>query len=61
MGYEVLFIAIACFLILEGLLPFIAPNFYKSLLLQMLEVNDNVVRLIGLALIILGVIILNFI
>ena len=61
MGYEVLFIAIACFLILEGLLPFIAPNFYKSLLLQMLEVNDNVVRLIGLALIILGIIILNFI
>ena len=61
MGYEVLFIAIACFLILEGLLPFIAPNFYKSLLLQMLEVNDNAVRFIGLALIILGVIILNFI
>ena len=61
MGYEVLFIAIACFLILEGLLPFIAPNFYKSLLLQMLEVNDNAVSLIGLALIILGVIILNFI
>ena len=61
MGYEVLFIAIACFLILEGLLPFIAPNFYKSLLLQMLEVNDNAVILIGLALIILGVIILNFI
>ena len=61
MGYEVLFIAIACFLILEGLLPFIAPNFYKSLLLQMLEVNDNAVRLIRLALIILGIIILNFI
>ena len=61
MGYEVLFIAIACVLILEGLLPFIAPNFYKSLLLQMLEVNDNAVRLIGLALIILGIIILNFI
>ena len=61
MGYEVLFIAIACFLILEGLLPFIAPNFYKSLLLQMLEVNDNAVRLIGLVLIILGIIILNFI
>ena len=61
MGYEVLFIAIACFLILEGLLPFIAPNFYKSLLLHMLEVNDNAVRLIGLALIILGIIILNFI
>ena len=61
MGYEVLFIAIACFLILEGLLPFIAPNFYKSLLLQMLEVNDNAIRLIGLALIILGIIILNFI
>ena len=61
MGYEVLFIAIACFLILEGLLPFIAPNFYKSLLLQMLEVNDNAVRLIGLVLIILGIIMLNFI
>lgn len=61
MGYEVLFIAIACFLILEGLLPFISPKFYKSLLLQMLEVGDNVVRLIGFTLIILGVIILNFI
>jgi hypothetical protein len=61
MGYEVLFIAIACFLILEGLLPFISPKFYKSLLLQMLEVDDNVVRLIGFTLIILGVIILNFI
>ena len=61
MGFKELFIAIGLILILEGLIPFISPSSYKRALLQLKEIHDNYLRIVGLVLIILGVIILNLI
>ena len=55
---EVLF-ALSIFLILEGLLPFISPKLYKYLLVQMLNTEENSIRITGLILIIIGVILMN--
>ena len=61
MGLKEFFIAIGLVLIFEGLLPFISPSLFKRSLLQMLEINENIIRIMGLVLIIIGVIIINFI
>ena len=61
MGFKDLFIAISLVLILEGLIPFISPSLYKRTLLQMLEISESSIRIMGLFLIILGVIIINFV
>ena len=61
MGVKELFIAISFVLIIEGLLPFISPRLFKRSLLQMIEINENFIRIMGLVAIILGVIIINFI
>ena len=61
MDLKEFFIAIGLVLIFEGLLPFISPSLFKRSLLQMLEINENIIRIMGLVLIILGVIIINFI
>ena len=61
MGFKELFIAISLMLILEGLLPFISPSLYKRITLQILEINESSIRIMGLFLIILGVLIINFI
>lgn len=61
MGFNELFIAISLVLILEGLLPFISPSLFKRITLQILEINESSIRIMGLFLIILGVLIINFI
>tara|TARA_B100000959_G_C14955045_1_gene613337 strand:+ start:1751 stop:1936 length:186 start_codon:yes stop_codon:yes gene_type:complete len=61
MGIKELFIAIGLVLIFEGLLPFVSPSLFKRSLLQLIEVNENFIRIMGLVAIILGVIIINFI
>ena len=60
MGVNELVFALSVFLILEGLLPFISPKFYKFLLAQMLNTDENSIRITGLILIIIGVILMNF-
>jgi len=61
MGIKELFIAIGLLLIFEGLLPFLSPSLFKRSLLQLIEVNESFIRIMGLVAIILGVIIINFI
>ena len=61
MGFKELFIAISLVIIFEGLIPFISPSLYKRTLLQMLEISESSIRIMGLFLIILGVIIINFV
>ncbi|SVB90880.1 uncharacterized protein METZ01_LOCUS243734 [marine metagenome] len=61
MGFKELFIAISLVLILEGLLPFISPSLFKRITLQISEINESSIRIMGLCLIILGVLIINFI
>ena len=59
MGVNELVFAVSVFLILEGLLPFISPKLDKFLLMQMLNTNENSIRITGLILIIMGVILMN--
>ena len=60
MGVSELVFALSVFLILEGLLPFISPKLYKFLLMEMLNTDENSIRITGLILIIMGVILMNF-
>ena len=60
MGLKELLIGVSLFLIFEGLIPFIFPSWYKKSLIQLKEINESSLRFLGLFLIIMGVIILNF-
>tara|TARA_Y100001968_G_scaffold296494_1_gene304730 strand:- start:232 stop:384 length:153 start_codon:yes stop_codon:yes gene_type:complete len=41
-------------LIIEGMIPFIAPDLWRSLLLTLKDMDDNQIRMLGLALMISG-------
>jgi uncharacterized protein YjeT (DUF2065 family) len=46
--------AIALMLVLEGLLPLVAPRAWKGVFRQMIEMRDGQVRFIGLMSIVVG-------
>ena len=46
--------AIALMLVLEGLLPLVAPRMWRNVFRQMTELKDGQVRFIGLASVIVG-------
>ena len=50
-----LFAALALMLVLEGLLPFVAPALWRETFKKMTELSDGQVRFIGLGSIVLGV------
>ena len=45
-------------LVIEGMLPFIAPHKWRAMLANMLTLSDSRIRRIGLAIMITGVILL---
>ena len=45
-------------LVIEGMLPFIAPHKWREMLANMLRLSDSTIRRIGLASMITGVILL---
>ncbi len=47
-------IAFCLMLIIEGIVPFIAPQLWRSLLLMLKDLDDNQMRLFGLVLMISG-------
>lgn len=47
-------IAFCLMLIIEGMIPFIAPDLWRTLLLTLKDMDDNQIRLFGLALMISG-------
>jgi uncharacterized protein len=47
-------LALALMLVLEGLLPFLAPSTWREMFRRMLELSDGQIRFIGLALILSG-------
>lgn len=57
MGYD-LIAALALVLVLEGLLPFLAPNLWRRMASVIVKKNDNVLRIIGFVLMLLGTTIL---
>ncbi len=56
--WQVLPAAFALMLIIEGLMPFISPNRWRTMLALVAQMEDRVIRNIGLASMLLGVTIL---
>ncbi|MCJ7557307.1 MAG: DUF2065 domain-containing protein [Gammaproteobacteria bacterium] len=61
MNWEDLFSAMALVLVIEGLLPFAAPGSLKKTLAGMLALEDRALRLMGLASMLLGLVVLYFV
>jgi uncharacterized protein YjeT (DUF2065 family) len=56
--WHVLAAAVALVFIIEGMLPFISPNRWRNLLKVANEMDDRVVRNVGLGSMLLGVLLL---
>ncbi|WP_319379560.1 DUF2065 domain-containing protein [Thiomicrorhabdus sp.] len=52
--------ALALVLILEGLLPFVFPNFWRKMMLEAVSLPERSLRLVGLVSISIGLAILLF-
>lgn len=56
--WQVLPVAVALVLILEGLMPFLSPATWRNMVQQLSEASDDVLRYMGLAMMALGVVLL---
>ena len=56
--WKVLPVAIALVFIIEGMLPFISPNRWRHMLAMVAQMDDRVIRNIGLGSMLFGVILL---
>ena len=50
--------ALALVLVIEGLLPFAAPNRYRQMVAQIVGLSDNHIRTVGLVVIVIGLVLL---
>lgn len=50
--------AVSLFLIIEGLIPFIGPKFYRHMVVRMVQLDDNTLRATGLTIVSVGIILL---
>ena len=55
---EILLPALALMLIIEGLLPFLVPQFWRETFRRLIEMSDGQIRFIGLASMIVGLLLL---
>ena len=58
MGATTFLMALALMLILEGVLPFIAPNLWRDTFRRITQMNDGQIRFIGLSSMVVGVLLL---
>ena len=56
--WQVLPVAIALVFIIEGMLPFISPNRWRAMLAVAAQLDDRMIRNIGLGSMLFGVVIL---
>ncbi len=56
--WQVLPVALALVLIIEGAMPFISPNRWRNMLAIVAQMEDRVIRNIGLGSMLLGVLLL---
>jgi uncharacterized protein len=52
--------ALALMLILEGVLPFLAPNLWRETFKKITQMNDGQIRFVGLSSMLVGLLILWF-
>ena len=53
-----LFLAFALMLVLEGLLPFVAPKMWRETFARLVRMSDGQIRFIGLSSMLVGLIVL---
>ena len=53
--------ALALVLVIEGMLPFISPQKYRQVVLEITRLSDNRIRNVGLAVMIAGLLLLFFV
>jgi hypothetical protein len=58
MAGSTLLMALALMLILEGVLPFLAPNLWRDTFRRITQMNDGQIRFVGLSSMIVGLILL---
>ena len=56
--WQVLPLAIALVFIIEGMLPFISPNRWRTMLVMVEQMDDRMIRNVGLGSMMFGVLIL---
>ena len=56
-----LLMALALMLILEGVLPFLAPNLWRDLFRRITQMSDGQIRFVGLSSMIVGLLILAWV
>ena len=58
MGATTFLMALALMLILEGVLPFIAPNLWRDTFRKITQLTDGQIRFVGLSSMIVGLLLL---
>ena len=61
MGATTFLMALALMLILEGVLPFIAPNLWRDTFRKITQMSDGQIRFVGLSSMIVGLLLLLWI
>lgn len=56
--WQVLPVAIALVFIVEGMLPFISPNRWRTMLAMAEQMDDRIIRRVGLGCMLFGIVIL---
>ncbi len=56
----VFLMALALMLIIEGLLPFLAPKLWRDTFLRILQMTDGQIRFLGLTSMLVGLVLLLF-
>jgi|GEM_PF-542834 len=60
-GFDDLFALLGLVLVLEGLLPAVAPEFWRKVLLHFLSYDESVVRAVGVSCMVIGAIIITLV
>jgi uncharacterized protein YjeT (DUF2065 family) len=55
-----LLMALALMLVIEGLLPFLAPKVWRETFLRLMQLSDGQIRFFGLTSMIIGLLLLYF-
>lgn len=61
MSLQLLLTAVALMLVLEGLLPFLAPGMWRETFRRLIAMSDGQIRFVGLTSMVVGVLILFFV
>lgn len=61
MIWHELLVAGCIVLVVEGLMPFISPKGWKSMMIKAISMSDSSLRIVGLASMLLGVVLLSIV